>query len=196
MVSCLNFDQGESRKSVNVIALIVYVISIILPYFYIKGYSTGSIIKQQKERQEYIDDFYASHSPSIVLSLNSQSNDATTGTSSSKLSNASQHKQEQWSSQRTQSLPDVLSTKNNDDNGGGPSTNGGTVHSFSRNPRSTLTRNANNSRSKKNYHVRFDLIAEDAKNYHRPSLPNHVAGLRRAQSARRSVTRSTDSLLY
>ncbi len=27
----------------------------------IAGYSTGIVIKQQKDRQEYIDDFYASH---------------------------------------------------------------------------------------------------------------------------------------
>ena len=130
-----------------------------------------------------------------MLSLNAQSNESNTTAGSTKLNNSSQHKKEQWSSQRAQSLPDVLSTKNNEESGGGPSTNGGTVRSFARNPRSTLSRNANGG-SKKNYHVRFDLIAEDAKNYHRPSLPNHVAGLRRAQSARRSVTRSTDNLLY
>ena len=158
------------------------------------GYSTGSIIKQQKERQEYIDDFYASHSPSIVLSLNAQSYEGGTGTSSTRAINSAQHKKEQWSSQRAHSLPDVLTSKNAEENGVGSSANGGTSRNNARNHRPTLSRN--NSGSKKNYHVRFDLIAEDAKNYHRPSLPNHVAGLRRAQSARRNVTRSTDNLLY
>ena len=160
------------------------------------GYSTGSIIKQQKERQEYIDDFYTSHSPSIILSLNAQSNEeAAAGTGSKKLSNTTQFRKEQWSSQRAQSLPDVLSSKNSDETGAGSTANGRTVRDFARNPRPTLTRNASGG-SKKNYHVRFDLIAEDAKNYHKPSLPNHVANLRRAQSARRSVTRSTDNLMY
>ena len=28
------------------------------------GYSTGSIIKQQKDRRDYIDDFYSTHAPS------------------------------------------------------------------------------------------------------------------------------------
>ena len=164
----------------------------------ILGYSTGSIIKQQKERQDYIDDFYASHSPSIVLSLNTQSNEnGFAGPPGlTKPYNLSQLKQEQWSSQRAHSLPDVLSTKNTEDNSakGVSSTNGETSRSNARYPRPTLSRN--NSGSKKNYHVRFDLIAEDSKNYHRPSLPNHVAGLRRAQSARRNVTRSTDNLIY
>ena len=158
------------------------------------GYSTGSIIKQQKERQEYIDEFYASHSPSIVLSLNTQANDGGTGTGPARAANLSQYKKEQWSSQRAHSLPDVLSSKKSEENGGVPGVNGGTTRVNTRVPRPTLSRN--NSGSKKNYHVRFDLIAEDAKNYHRPSLPNHVAGLRRAQSARRNVTRSTDNLLY
>ena len=163
-------------------------------YIHVLGYSTGSIIKQQKERQDYIDEFYASHSPSIVLSLNAQSYEGGTGTSSAKASNSAQLKKEQWSSQRAHSLPDVLTSKNSEDSGGGSVANGGTARTNARNPRPTLSRN--NSGSKKHYHVRFDLIAEDAKNYHRPSLPNHVVGLRRAQSARRNVTRSTDNLLY
>ena len=160
--------------------------------FIFSGYSTGSIIKQQKDRQEYIDDFYASHSPSIVLALNTQTNEG--GAGSARNNNLSQHKKEQWSSQRAQSLPDVLSSKKSEENGGVTTVNGGTTRGNTRVPRPTLSRN--NSGSKKNYHVRFDLIAEDAKNYHRPSLPNHVVGLRRAQSARRNVTRSTDNLLY
>ena len=159
---------------------------------YVSGYSTGSIIKQQKERQDYIDDFYASHSPSIVLALSAQAGDSN-GTSA-KLNNLSQLKKEQWSSQRTHSLPDVLSAKPTDENGERSPAAGEAARMNTRNPRSTLSRN--NSGSKKNYHVRFDLIAEDAKNYHKPSLPNHVAGLRRAQSARRNVTRSTDNLIY
>ena len=160
--------------------------------FIFSGYSTGSIIKQQKDRQEYIDDFYASHSPSIVLALNTQTNEG--GSGSARNNNLSQHKKEQWSSQRAQSLPDVLSSKKSEENGCVTTVNGGTTRGNTRVPRPTLSRN--NSGSKKNYHVRFDLIAEDAKNYHRPSLPNHVVGLRRAQSARRNVTRSTDNLLY
>lgn len=159
---------------------------------YVSGYSTGSIIKQQKERQDYIDDFYASHSPSIVLALSAQAGDSN-GTSA-KLNNLSHLKKEQWSSQRTHSLPDVLSAKPTDENGERSPAAGVAARMNTRNPRPTLSRN--NSGSKKNYHVRFDLIAEDAKNYHKPSLPNHVAGLRRAQSARRNVTRSTDNLIY
>ena len=160
----------------------------------ISGYSTGSIIKQQKERQEYIDEFYASHSPSIVLSLNAQANEGGSSTGLARANNLSQYKKEQWSSQRAHSLPDVLSSKKSEDNGGVTSVNGGVARVNTKVPRPSLSRN--NSGSKKHYHVRFDLIAEDAKNYHRPSLPNHVAGLRRAQSARRNVTRSTDNLLY
>ena len=80
---------------------------------YVSGYSTGSIIKQQKERQDYIDDFYASHSPSIVLALSAQAGDSN-GTSA-KLNNLSHLKKEQWSSRRTHSLQDVLSAKPKDE---------------------------------------------------------------------------------
>ena len=136
------------------------------------GYSTGSIIKQQKDRQEYIDDFYSSHSPSVGM-INDAANNGGFKAASAQL------KREQWSNQRAHSLPDVLSSRDE-----------------SQPLRGNLVRNNNNGSTRKNYHVRFDLIAEDSKNYHRPSLPNHVAGLRRAQSARRAVTtRSTDNLL-
>ena len=138
----------------------------------LSGYSTGSIIKQQKDRRNYIDDFYSTHAPSTGAIEE-------TGNGNHKSMTA-QLRKEAWSSQRAHSLPDVLNSKR-DDNEPAPM-------------RSNLVRNNNNGR--KNYHVRFDLIAEDAKNYHRPSLPNHVVGLRRAQSARRNVTtRSTDNLL-
>ena len=89
-------------------------------------------------------------------------------------------------------MPDVLTSKDGSCNGLGGDP--GAVYPL----RGNLVRSNNNGsvNNRKNYHVRFDLIAEDAKNYHRPSLPNHVVGLRRAQSARRAMTtRSTDNLL-
>lgn len=178
----------------------------------ILGYSTGSIIKQQKDRQEYLDEFYSSHSPVPPQSTGDNGAGppgASAPTSTAPNNGATGLRRDKWSTQRAHSLPDMTSSSSKKagpeedvckgggaDGGRDPAAAGPETTVVVR-KRSSLSRsNHNSSSTRKNYHVRFDLIAEDSKNSYKPFLPNHVVGMRRAQSARRSMTtRSADNLL-
>ena len=144
--------------------------------YVVAGYSTGSIIKQQKDRRDYIDDFYSTHAPStgtmadasveVQQSTDSGVNGTVNGAKPGSAAAANLRKR-QYTSQRAHSLPDVLTSRTAaaayagvavENEAAAAAGGGGHRRPSGHQPRylrGNLVRTSSHNSSRKNYHVRY-----------------------------------------